>query len=55
VVAPEGARYNAQRLADYFRQQHARLGFELRVTILGHVQRGGAPTFFDRMLPRPWI
>jgi 6-phosphofructokinase 1 len=50
VVAAEGARYNAQRLADYFRDQHERLGFELRVTILGHVQRGGAPTFFDRML-----
>ena len=50
VVAAEGARYNAQRLADYFREQRARLGFELRVTILGHVQRGGAPTFFDRML-----
>ena len=50
VVAAEGARYNAQRLADYFRDQHERLGFELRVTILGHVQRGGAPSFFDRML-----
>jgi len=50
VVAAEGARYNAQRLADYFREQRARLGFELRVTILGHVQRGGAPTFFDRLL-----
>jgi 6-phosphofructokinase 1 len=50
VVAAEGARYNAERLADYFRDQHERLGFELRVTILGHVQRGGAPTFFDRML-----
>jgi len=50
VVAAEGARYNAQRLADYFREQRAQLGFELRVTILGHVQRGGAPTFFDRML-----
>ena len=50
VVAAEGARYNAERLAEYFRDQHERLGFELRVTILGHVQRGGAPTFFDRML-----
>jgi len=26
------------------------LGFELRVTILGHVQRGGAPGAFDRLL-----
>ena len=27
-----------------------RLGFELRVTTLGHVQRGGAPGPFDRLL-----
>ena len=27
-----------------------RLGFELRVTILGYTQRGASPTFFDRML-----
>ena len=26
------------------------MGFELRVTILGHVQRGGAPGAFDRLL-----
>ncbi|MBM3746856.1 MAG: 6-phosphofructokinase [Acidobacteria bacterium] len=50
VVAAEGARYNAERLANYFKEQQARLGFELRVTILGHVQRGGAPSFADRML-----
>ena len=27
-----------------------RVGFETRVTILGHIQRGGSPTAFDRML-----
>jgi len=26
------------------------IGFTTRVTILGHVQRGGKPTGFDRML-----
>ena len=50
AVVAEGARYNAQRLADYFRENHERLGFELRVTKLGHVQRGGAPGAFDRLL-----
>jgi 6-phosphofructokinase 1 len=25
-------------------------GFETRVTILGHIQRGGTPTAFDRVL-----
>ena len=28
----------------------ARTGYETRVTILGHVQRGGTPTAFDRVL-----
>ena len=28
----------------------ARTGFETRVTVLGHVQRGGTPTAFDRAL-----
>lgn len=50
VVVAEGASYNATRLASHFQRQHERLGFELRVTILGHVQRGGAPGAFDRLL-----
>ena len=25
-------------------------GFETRVTVLGHLQRGGTPTAFDRVL-----
>ncbi|HOK44312.1 MAG TPA: 6-phosphofructokinase [Bryobacteraceae bacterium] len=50
VVVAEGAKPNAHGLAQYVHEQEARLGFELRVTILGYVQRGGAPTFADRML-----
>jgi len=48
VVVAEGAEYNAQRLAEYFQREN--LGYELRVTVLGHVQRGGAPGAFDRLL-----
>jgi 6-phosphofructokinase 1 len=50
VVVSEGAAFNAQMLAHYFHEHHARLGFDLRVTQLGHVQRGGNPGVFDRML-----
>jgi len=50
VVVAEGAKYNAERLASYFDEHIQRLGFELRVTKLGHVQRGGAPGVFDRLL-----
>lgn len=32
------------------REIEARTGFETRATVLGHVQRGGSPTAFDRVL-----
>lgn len=50
AVVAEGARHNADELEAYFRKYESRLGFELRTTKLGHVQRGGAPGAFDRML-----
>ncbi|MCL6430690.1 MAG: 6-phosphofructokinase [Anaerolineae bacterium] len=50
AVVAEGAQYNAEAIAQYFREHGERLGFELRVTTLGHVQRGGAPGAFDRLL-----
>jgi 6-phosphofructokinase 1 len=50
AVVAEGARQNAAALAAYFREHHARIGFDLRATILGHVQRGGLPTAYDRLL-----
>lgn len=50
VVVAEGARLNATALARYFERHHEHLGFELRVTILGHVQRGGSPSSWDRLL-----
>ncbi len=49
VVIAEGASYNAEKLARYFRE-HCELGFELRVTILGHVQRSGVTAALDRLL-----
>ena len=50
VVVAEGARYAGRELARYFDKHRKRLGFELRVTTLGHVQRGGVPTASDRLL-----
>jgi 6-phosphofructokinase 1 len=49
AVVAEGARCNAQALIQYFGEEAA-LNWEIRATILGHVQRGGAPTAFDRLL-----
>jgi len=50
VVVAEGATFNATKLEEYFGQHQERLGFAIRSTILGHVQRGGTPSAFDRIL-----
>jgi 6-phosphofructokinase 1 len=50
VVVAEGARYNAAALEHYFKERKTEIGFDLRATKLGHIQRGGAPDAFDRLL-----
>lgn len=50
AVVAEGARNEADALAAYFHEHRDRIGFDVRTTTLGHVQRGGAPTAFDRLL-----
>lgn len=50
VVVAEGSQWNANRLVAHFKENREKLGFDLRATILGHVQRGGNPTAFDRLL-----
>jgi 6-phosphofructokinase 1 len=50
IVVAEGAKHNAAALAKHFEQHRGRLGFDLRATQLGHVQRGGTPSAFDRLL-----
>jgi len=48
IVVAEGAKLSATALKDRLDAMH--LGFGFRVTILGHVQRGGAPSAWDRLL-----
>ena len=50
VVVAEGAKYNATKLAEFFEKHQERIGFALRVSILGHIQRGGTPSASDRIL-----
>lgn len=50
IIAAEGAEYNAAKLTEFFNDNKERLGFSIRSTILGHVQRGGAPSAYDRIL-----
>ena len=46
VVVAEGAELNSYQVADKIRDS---LGLDPRVTILGHIQRGGSPTARDRV------
>jgi 6-phosphofructokinase 1 len=53
VIVAEGAHDSANQpiSSDYVRQVlEERLGEDVRLTILGHVQRGGAPSAFDRSM-----
>ncbi len=53
VEAPEGEHTNARLggIGQYLAEQiHARTGLESRSTVLGHIQRGGSPVAFDRIL-----
>lgn len=54
VPEPSVDEYGHQRLGGIVNvvaaEIEARTGFETRVTVLGHVQRGGTPTSFDRVL-----
>ncbi|XP_040022887.1 ATP-dependent 6-phosphofructokinase, platelet type isoform X1 [Gasterosteus aculeatus] len=53
IIVAEGAidRSNRPITTDYIKDLVVKcLGFDTRVTILGHVQRGGTPSAFDRIL-----
>ena len=50
VVVAEGAKHGVQGLLKLYGEQKDTIGFELRLTRLGHVVRGGVPTAADRVL-----
>jgi 6-phosphofructokinase 1 len=50
IVVAEGYKPGTQAVVDYLQERKDELGFEVRVTVLGHVQRGGRPLAFDRLL-----
>ena len=50
VVIAEGARCGVRELMRHYEANRESIGFELRVTRLGHVVRGGVPGAADRVL-----
>ena len=49
VVAAEGCQPTAAQISETISRRDD-VEFESRLTVLGHIQRGGSPTQFDRML-----
>jgi 6-phosphofructokinase 1 len=50
AVIAEGASCGVHELMEYYGANRKSIGFDLRVTRLGHVVRGGIPTAADRVL-----
>ena len=50
AVIAEGAKCGVKELMEYYGAHRKDIGFDLRVTRLGHVVRGGIPTAADRVL-----
>jgi 6-phosphofructokinase 1 len=48
IVAEGGEKGGAMEIAKIVEQKHP--DYDVRVTILGHVQRGGSPSAFDRVV-----
>lgn len=50
VVVAEGAQYDVQTIEKYLQERQQELGFDVRSSILGYIQRGGKPTAYERIL-----
>jgi 6-phosphofructokinase 1 len=50
IVVAEGYEPGTKAVETYLTERQVELGFEVRTTVLGHVQRGGSPTAFERLL-----
>jgi len=52
AIVSEGINQDSQEIADWFEEK---IGIEARVTVLGHTQRGGSPTVYDRLMAYKFI
>lgn len=50
IIKAEGVALPTQDLVDAVEERVADQGIDVRATVLGHIVRGGAPSFHDRML-----
>jgi 6-phosphofructokinase 1 len=50
IVVAEGYKSGIEAVATYLTERREELCFDVRTPVLGHVQRGGSPTAFERIL-----
>jgi 6-phosphofructokinase 1 len=50
IIVAEGWKPGARELNDLLNARREEIGFGVRLTVLGHVQRGGSPTAYERIL-----
>ena len=52
AIVSEGIKEDSRDIAQWFEEK---VGIEARVTLLGHIQRGGNPTVYDRLMAYKFI
>jgi 6-phosphofructokinase 1 len=52
AIVSEGIKQNSDEIAKWFEDK---IGIESRVSILGHIQRGGNPSIYDRLMAYKFI
>ena len=52
AIVSEGIKKESQEIADWFEEK---IGIEARVSVLGHTQRGGNPSIYDRLMAYKFI
>ena len=52
AIVSEGIKDEAKTVAEWFEEK---IGIESRVSVLGHIQRGGNPTVYDRLMAYKFV
>ena len=52
AIVSEGIKEDSQEIANWFEQK---IGIQARVSVLGHIQRGGNPSIYDRLMAYKFV
>lgn len=52
AIVSEGIKQDAKEIAEWFENE---VGIESRVSVLGHIQRGGNPSIYDRLMAYKFV